>query len=346
MADELRERIRAGEWPPGKTLPSLRRLASDFGVSDYTVRLALDELKREEILRVNARRRTVVARVPGSRRRSADGPVLVVISERLDRVIDGTHAAQLLRGILEGVQELDAAMLLVHGTRFRRQVPLDALDYPVRGIVLQGRFRDEVLERYGKLGLPVVMADRPPGEWELHAACVDNVRAAHDATTRLIRMGHRRLAFVRFVQLSLADIDPDSREREEGFRTAVEAAGLPEEAGPVFTAFSERATRRPFTLDLLAAEPRITAVLSADPKRAATLAAAAEERGLSVPGDLSIAAFQPRSGEPAHFAGPVADFEEIGRQAVLLLRQPKSPPKTARVSGIWTNGRTVGPPNR
>jgi DNA-binding LacI/PurR family transcriptional regulator len=345
VAGELRERIRAGEWPPGKALPSLRRLAADFGVSDYTVRMALDELKRGEILRVDARRRTVVARVPGSHRRAADGPVLVVVGEKLGQLLEKPHNAGMFGGILDGLQELDAAMLLVHGTRFRREIPLDALDYPLRGIVLLGKFRDEVLERYGKLGLPVALADRPPGPWELHSACVDNVKAARDATTRLIRMGHRRLGFVRFVQLSLANIDPDSREREQGFREAINAGGLPEEAGQVFTAFSRKVTRRPFTLDLLAAEPRITAVLTADPKRAATVETAAAEAGRKVPADLSIAAFQHRTGEATHFAGPETDFEEIGRRAVLLLREPKSPPKTARVPGIWTNGETVGPPS-
>jgi len=43
--DELNERIRSGEWPPGRRLPSISRLAKQFDVSTGSVREALRALQ-------------------------------------------------------------------------------------------------------------------------------------------------------------------------------------------------------------------------------------------------------------------------------------------------------------
>jgi GntR family transcriptional regulator len=41
---DLRERIAAGEWAPGTTIPSLSRLVAEYGTSEQPVRAALDRL--------------------------------------------------------------------------------------------------------------------------------------------------------------------------------------------------------------------------------------------------------------------------------------------------------------
>lgn len=41
---EIRERISAGQYPPGSKLPSTRELAAEFGVSTVTVRSAISRL--------------------------------------------------------------------------------------------------------------------------------------------------------------------------------------------------------------------------------------------------------------------------------------------------------------
>jgi GntR family transcriptional regulator len=52
VADRLRERISAGEWPPGSRLPSEHELAVEYGVSRPTVRSALRRLAAAGLLRV------------------------------------------------------------------------------------------------------------------------------------------------------------------------------------------------------------------------------------------------------------------------------------------------------
>jgi DNA-binding FadR family transcriptional regulator len=51
VADELRRRILAGEFPPGDRLPGERELASEFGTSRLTLRAALTRLESEGLVR-------------------------------------------------------------------------------------------------------------------------------------------------------------------------------------------------------------------------------------------------------------------------------------------------------
>lgn len=46
IADDLRQRIAAGEWLPGALLPSRSRLAAHYRAPETTVRLAIDTLRR------------------------------------------------------------------------------------------------------------------------------------------------------------------------------------------------------------------------------------------------------------------------------------------------------------
>src|SRR4030095_13753239 len=50
IAEELRERIRGGEWGAGAPLPNQRRLAHAFGVTLMTLRQALELLERAPLI--------------------------------------------------------------------------------------------------------------------------------------------------------------------------------------------------------------------------------------------------------------------------------------------------------
>ncbi|MGW4467441.1 GntR family transcriptional regulator [Micromonospora sp. NPDC004704] len=50
IADDLDARIRAGEYPPGSKLPSLRELADLYSVSVSTVQRALELIKDRRLI--------------------------------------------------------------------------------------------------------------------------------------------------------------------------------------------------------------------------------------------------------------------------------------------------------
>lgn len=45
LMDDVTARIRSGQWPPGTKLPSAREMRRQFGVSQMTVRMAVERLR-------------------------------------------------------------------------------------------------------------------------------------------------------------------------------------------------------------------------------------------------------------------------------------------------------------
>ena len=62
-------RIATGEWSPGAALPSEARLAVDFGVSQGTVRKAIEKLAAQNLVTRQQGRGTFVATHAGDRAR-------------------------------------------------------------------------------------------------------------------------------------------------------------------------------------------------------------------------------------------------------------------------------------
>jgi GntR family transcriptional regulator len=50
VADDLRRKIRAGEYSAGQRLPSIRNLAAEYGISPQTVQNALRELRNDHLV--------------------------------------------------------------------------------------------------------------------------------------------------------------------------------------------------------------------------------------------------------------------------------------------------------
>ena len=342
VAAELRARIKRGEWGGGKALPSLRDLAGEYQVGVNTMRQAVGLLKQEGRIRVSAHRRLTIASPRGQGCGIADGIMLLVACVRVSGMQSGTYNPAMLRGILEGAGEMGIPFLTLHDRHFRSHMPTDALDLPLRGIVLFGSFEDRILEKYEKLSVPVVAVDMPCEAHRMHSVSVNNVAAARDATERLLAQGHRRFAFLRLVKLGVRKVDPDSLERQEGVENALREAGLPKRSLRVVNTISSSSPDSPAAQDIVKNHPRITAVIAASAGRAQLVMDAARAVGRKVPGDISVVCFQGEVAALPEISGPRTDFEKLGRKAVDLLSVPKHPPQHVHVPAIWVMGKTIG----
>lgn len=161
-----------------------------------------------------------------------------------------------------------------------------------------------------------------------NAVSIDDEAAAHAMTARLIGEGHRRIAFVAG--------DPNqtaSRLRRQGYERALAEAGLSTDAGLVeqgdFTYRSGLAA----AARLLAQAQRPTAIFASNDDMAAACMAVAHQRGLSVPGDLSICGFDDTAmattvwPELTTIRQPIA---EMARHAVRLLVEGRRSKRSAR----------------
>jgi DNA-binding LacI/PurR family transcriptional regulator len=346
VAGELRARIDSGEFPAGQPLPALRSLAEHYRTGQHTVRMAVDLLRREGRVRSGRGRRLVVA-AAGAMRSPLDGPVVLVASFPLDVLGRSPYLGDLLRGIELGVGEVGAPLVVPPGGEFYREPPEELLDLAPRGLILIGVFPDETLAGYEKLAVPVVLVDQPAPGRRLHTATVDNRPAAREATRRILDLGHRRIAFVRQVQLGARRVDPDARERQEGFLEALKEAGVPRRTCEVVNFLPGDSEESPAMRRLFREGSEFTAALTVSGGLAEHVAAAARSAGRRIPEEFSLVCLRGRHPSFSRFSGPRLDFEEVGRRAVGLLEAPRSPPQHVRVPAEWVDaGSLAAPPGK
>jgi GntR family transcriptional regulator len=65
IMEQIRQRIAAGDWPPGKELPSIRALAAGLAVSVITVKRAYLDLETEGVIVTRHGKGSFVADVNG-----------------------------------------------------------------------------------------------------------------------------------------------------------------------------------------------------------------------------------------------------------------------------------------
>ena len=137
-----------------------------------------------------------------------------------------------------------------------------------------------------QLNLPVVIVDNRGTNTPLPAIGTDNINGARQAVQHLVALGHRRIGFI------TGDLETGAaRERQQGYREGLQAAGLPlDEAlikeGDFLQPSSFRATRELLNL----AEPP-TAPFASNDVAAFGAIAAVHEQQLQVPADISVIGF-------------------------------------------------------
>jgi len=209
------------------------------------------------------------------RRHAANGIVFPDLS--------GPYYAEVVVGYEEVAAELGRSVLILstHGREAVRGRVLD-LASRVDGLVIFGRtVRDEVVDEVVAMGVPVVLLARPA------VAGVDTISAENLASARqlaghLLDHGYRRLAF-----LGDPESSPDTATRWAGLAGVLTERGV-RPRQPVPCGFSEESGQAVARRLLSAARSRPQALVCADDEIALGALLAAEELGLSVPGDVAI----------------------------------------------------------
>lgn len=138
-------------------------------------------------------------------------------------------------------------------------------------------------------GVPVILVDA------YHAAFTsvmeDSVRGGFLATQHLTQLGHQRIGYISDVFDDPFNFTSRSRYRFDGYRTALEVAGLP--FRPEFCRQGEhgREQARQMALELLNLPERPTAIFAASDTQALGILEAAQTCGLQVPAELSVVGY-------------------------------------------------------
>lgn len=324
-------------------LPSIRQFSRQYKVGQQVIRLALKVLKNEDRIAITPRR-TVVAKVQGFVVSAISNLVALVISHDLRMTWQNPEENDIRRGIEMAMAGQNDPLLIVHDPRrLGSTMPPDLLDLPVRGILLLGRFNSAVLDEYQALGVRCVLVDLPCNQRKISSVSVANEAAAFEATSRLIAMGHRRIAFVRFVQLGMRLVDMDSKERELGYRRAFREAGFPLPNNCIFNTFPKTTQHSPEVRAIFDTSPPFTAIFATASTQAKLVILAANMRGLRVPAHMSVVCFQSVNAYAGNLSGPRIDFAALGHAAVGLLSANEEYPTKLLIPGHWVDGETVAP---
>lgn len=182
----------------------------------------------------------------------------------------------------------------------------------VEGIVLVAADRAVVTASYDIAAVPLVTVDATgtaPGE----SVAIDQYAGARLATEHLVARGHRSV-----LHLAGPQDSPDSVERVRGWRDALAEAGLPARA-PVHGDWTP-GSGYAYGQRLEVPAGGVAVFVSNDPM-ALGLMHALDERGIAVPGDVSVVGFDDVP-EAAFYHPPLTtvrqDFEALG---VLLMRR-------------------------
>lgn len=166
-------------------------------------------------------------------------------------------------------------------------------------------------------GTPVVAVDRRGHQQLIDAVLVDNIAGSRKATEWLIKHDCTRIATI-----AGPDRTTTGLERLMGYRQALAAANIPlDENLVVHSDFHVEGGRRA-AAQLLDQDPRPDAIFVANNQMAVGTVSAMVERGLTVPGDVTISCFD-QLPNGLRWSDAIATIEQpayaMGRTAVQLL---------------------------
>ncbi|MCZ8521818.1 MULTISPECIES: LacI family DNA-binding transcriptional regulator [Paenibacillus] len=135
--------------------------------------------------------------------------------------------------------------------------------------------------------LPVVLVSTHSLEYELASVKINDEEAAYDAVSHLIGLGHRNIGMI---SLPLSDTIA-GLPRYQGFMRAMREHGLPHDSGQVVCAEHWYDEAHSAASRLFGQAPGLTAVFAASDEFAMGVLSYLHERGLKVPGQVSVIGF-------------------------------------------------------
>lgn len=313
-ADLLRQ-IEGGVIVPGDRLPSENELVKRYGVSRMTIRKVLRLLAEEGRLDSRA---GVGWEVLGTERPECPGRKVWRIGiDWLPSISSRSYRDRILQGIQEAAEGRNVT--LVYNDYWKPELRrTDALD----ALILQHPKGLEAVEEFCDWEKPVCFINRRPANPGFSCLSVDYVQEAKRAVEYLLRIGHRKIAY-----LALPCNNYASQQRKKGWRRAFFDNGLIPPKELVFVAGNKT------DISEMLQRYRPTAVFLALASQFTWFLLSVERAKLRIPEDLSVICFDDMSDIPyvgfpvSHIRMPLAT---MGHQAlehvVERLEKPETPP--------------------
>jgi len=363
---------RSKAWPLGETrreaiLELLRRdgavrvseLTESTGVTPVTIRRDILQLEEEGIVRrVHGGAVLIQER---SAEPSNDPDVMQTGSGRIGMLVPSLD--YYWPGVIDGAQQEAARhglTVVLRGSSYEADDLLPHIDYLLSrahaaGLILAPNMNAahsaEALESLAASGVPVVLVERTavvgPFHTTVESVVSDHSQGAAIAMRHLAELGHRRIG------LAVIGDSPTSPHLRHGWLTARQELGIDDLEVVDETFADSRDSSWSTTVDLILDKCLAigtTALLVHADQAAASITQRCETRGLSVPGDLSVVAYDDEVAEL--FTPPLTAVRppraSVGRAAMNLvverLRDPNRPAHNIVITPSLRIRETTGRP--
>lgn len=331
---------------------TLAEIAKEAGVSTPTVSKVLNG--RADVAASTRSRVEQLLRAHGYRRRRTEAtrsPLLDLVFHELDSV----WAMEVIQGVEKVAREegmsvvlSESAGRLTPGRSWADQVVsrrphgvilvLSGLDEAQRALLTSRNIPYVVMDPAGDPG-----ADEP-------SIGATNWQGGLAATRHLIELGHERIGAISGPTRMMC-----SRARVDGYRAALETAGLPFDPNLILPGDFHHESGYHLGLEMLRRSDRPTAIFAGNDLQAVGIYEAARELGLRIPEDLSVVGFD--DVPVARWVGPplttvrqpLMEMGEAAARMVLGLGREEQPSAGTRVelaTSLVERSSTAAPPAR
>ncbi|MDG4822992.1 LacI family DNA-binding transcriptional regulator [Asanoa sp. WMMD1127] len=275
---------------------TLAMVAESCGVSLPTVSKVLNgraDVASATRARVEEALRQHNYRPPGARSRGT--PATTRTIELVFDDIASAYSTEVLHGVTDGGDEHGVDVVTRKFPALSERPPRNdaawarrLVDAGRRGlIVVTSELTSRQLAAFDRVGLALVVID-PVNlpRTDVVSVGATNWSGGLEATEHLIRLGHRRIAYIGGPVAS-----SPSRARLHGYRAALENAGIPADPRLVRDGMFDFPSGLAMGAELLDAPDRPTAVFAGSDETAMGVLAAARARGVRTPEQLSVVGF-------------------------------------------------------
>lgn len=203
----------------------------------------------------------------------------------------------------------------------------------LRGLILPPPLCDDesVLEAASMLDIPTVRVSPSRHEPGFASIRIDEYRAAFEMTTKLIKMGHRDIGFVKG-----PDNQEAAKQRHAGFVDAMQQAGVAIVRRWVGNGDFSPGPASDFGRRILSRKERPSAIFASNDDMAAGIYTAAHQAGLRIPDDISIVGFDDQPIAKSLWPGLTTVHQPIaamaGRAVELIAASSKNDPASTEAA--------------
>lgn len=338
VSRRIRQMIRQKGLRKGDPLPGYRQLCKEFDVSSRTLREALKELYRENLIYSRRSKGIFVNQTPATERRALS-QIALVYGCAHQTFFSTPYLMEVFQGVMleSDIKRLGVRIVSVksqHKREGRLFIPKDVEDEGIDGVVLLSVNNAAYIKRFADHDFSVVAADYHVKALPVDTVVCDNGDAARRCVEHLVLLGHRHIAYVDgWATDSVAGgmgTDPlvetsDIMERRDGYRDAMRANGLTPKVFsncPVDPKTGREEHTAQLAQALVNSKRPFTALLAYDTQVARALMWALSAMGMAVPQAMSIAAVMGAGDDAAHgmkLTYNRCPFVEMGRQCIRML---------------------------